>query len=54
MIDDPPDEPGSAPDDGYGGPAELVDGEAVTAVSVRLRGHVDPISGLGHAAARPA
>jgi hypothetical protein len=32
-------------DDGYRGPAELVDGEAVVAVEARLAGHFDPISG---------
>lgn len=34
-----------APDDGYDGPAELVDGETAVAVTVTLRGHFDPISG---------
>lgn len=37
--DGPPDE------DGYDGPAELVDGDTAVAVSVKLRGHFDPISG---------
>jgi hypothetical protein len=32
-------------DDGYDGPAELVDGERRIAVTVSLRGHFDPISG---------
>ncbi len=34
-----------APEDGYEGPAELVDGERVVAVGVKLAGHFDPISG---------
>jgi hypothetical protein len=32
-------------DDGYDGPAELVDGDRVVAVDVKLSGHFDPISG---------
>jgi hypothetical protein len=32
-------------DDGYEGPAELLDGEAVVPVAVKLTGHFDPISG---------
>jgi hypothetical protein len=32
-------------DDGFDGPAELVDGDDVVAVTVSLRGHFDPISG---------
>lgn len=32
-------------DDGYDGPAHLVDGDAVIPVTVKLRGHFDPISG---------
>lgn len=32
-------------EDGYAGPAELVDGERTIAVTVRLAGHFDPISG---------
>jgi hypothetical protein len=42
---DPLDGPGSAADDGYDGQAELLDGDTAIAVSVRLRGHFDPISG---------
>ncbi|MCW2497272.1 DUF4873 domain-containing protein [Jatrophihabitans sp.] len=34
-----------APDDGYVGPAELIDGDTVLPVEVRLGGHFDPISG---------
>ncbi|PZS25578.1 MAG: DUF4873 domain-containing protein [Pseudonocardiales bacterium] len=53
----PPHEP-AADDDGYDGPAELVDGDAVIDVSVKLRGHFDPISGsynwYGRVAAGPA
>ncbi|MDT4981773.1 MAG: hypothetical protein QOG07_3652 [Pseudonocardiales bacterium] len=46
---DPTDEPGSAAgDDGYDGPAELLAGDTAIAVSVRLRGHFDPISGSYH------
>jgi hypothetical protein len=54
---DPLDGPASAGTDGYDGPAELVDGDAAIAVSVRLRGHFDPISGsynwYGRVAADP-
>jgi hypothetical protein len=32
-------------DDGYDGPAELLDGERAIAVTVTLRGQFDPISG---------
>jgi hypothetical protein len=32
-------------DDGYEGPAQLINGDAVTDVDVTLRGHFDPISG---------
>jgi hypothetical protein len=32
-------------DDGYDGPAELLDGEHVVPVTVTLSGHFDPISG---------
>jgi len=32
-------------DDGYDGPAELIDGDDLVAVTVSLRGHFDPISG---------
>jgi hypothetical protein len=32
-------------DDGYDGPAELVDGDSTVAVHVKLAGHFDPISG---------
>jgi hypothetical protein len=44
-------------DDGYDGPAELLDGDAVIAVTVKLAGHFDPISGkyswYGRVAATP-
>jgi hypothetical protein len=44
-------------DDGYDGPAELIDGENTVAVTVTLRGHFDPISGryswYGRVAASP-
>ena len=44
-------------DDGYAGPAELVDGDSVVAVDVTLTGHFDPISGkyswYGRVAASP-
>jgi hypothetical protein len=55
---DPPLAPGSpAEEDGYDGPAELLAGEAAIAVSVRLRGHFDPIGGsynwYGRVAADP-
>ena len=44
-------------DDGYDGPALLIDGEAVVTVTVTLRGHFDPISGsynwYGRVAADP-
>lgn len=32
-------------EDGYDGPAELVDGDTTVAAEVSLRGHFDPISG---------
>jgi Domain of unknown function (DUF4873) len=32
-------------EDGYDGPAELVDGDATVSVAVKLSGHFDPISG---------
>lgn len=32
-------------DDGYDGPAHIVAGDTAVAVSVKLRGHFDPISG---------
>ena len=32
-------------DDGYTGPAELVDGDRIVPVDVTLAGHFDPISG---------
>jgi hypothetical protein len=35
-------------DDGYRGPAELVDGERVVPVDVTLTGQFDPISGSYH------
>jgi hypothetical protein len=44
-------------DDGYDGPAELIDGDTVVAATVTLRGHFDPISGkyswYGRVAAGP-
>jgi hypothetical protein len=44
-------------EDGYDGPAELIDGTTAVAVDVRLRGHFDPISGkyswYGRIAASP-
>jgi hypothetical protein len=44
-------------DDGYDGPGELIDGEHAVAVTVTLRGHLDPISGryrwYGRVAAAP-
>jgi hypothetical protein len=44
-------------EDGYDGPAELLDGDAVLPVEVTLRGHFDPISGkyswYGRVAASP-
>ena len=44
-------------DDGYDGPAELLDGTASVPVEVQLRGHFDPISGkyswYGRVAATP-
>ena len=44
-------------EDGYDGPAELVDGDTVVAAQVGLRGHFDPISGkyywYGRVAASP-
>jgi Domain of unknown function (DUF4873) len=44
-------------DDGYVGPAELIDGDTVVPVSVKLGGHFDPISGsynwYGRVAASP-
>jgi hypothetical protein len=46
-----------AGDDGYEGPAELIDGERVIPVDVKLAGHFDPISGkynwYGRVAASP-
>lgn len=43
--------------DGYDGPAELIDGDAVVPVQVALSGHFDPISGAynwyGRVAANP-
>jgi hypothetical protein len=45
-------------DDGYDGPAELIDGTTSVPVEVALRGHFDPISGkynwYGRVAATPA
>ena len=32
-------------EDGYDGPAELIDGDTTVSVDVQLRGHFDPISG---------
>ena len=47
----------SGHDDGYRGPAELIDGDSVTPVEVSLAGHFDPISGryrwYGRVAAAP-
>ena len=44
-------------EDGYEGPAELIDGETHVAVEVKLGGHFDPISGsynwYGRVAASP-
>lgn len=44
-------------EDGYDGPAELIDGENHVAVEVKLGGHFDPISGsynwYGRVAASP-
>ena len=44
-------------EDGYEGPAELIDGETRVAVEVKLGGHFDPISGsynwYGRIAASP-
>jgi hypothetical protein len=44
-------------DDGYDGPAELVEGDSAVAVTVKLGGHFDPISGkyswYGRVAASP-
>lgn len=55
--------PGSEPpadvpgEDGYDGPAELIVGDQVVAVNLKLRGHFDPISGkynwYGRVAAGP-
>ena len=36
---------GAHDDDGYDGPAEIVDGDTVVPVEVTLRGHFDPITG---------
>jgi hypothetical protein len=45
-------------EDGYDGPAELIDGDTHVAVEVKLGGHFDPISGsyswYGRVAASPA
>lgn len=48
----------STPDeDGYDGPAQLIDGATTVPVDVKLRGHFDPISGkyswYGRVAATP-
>jgi Domain of unknown function (DUF4873) len=44
-------------DDGYDGPAELIDGARLIEVTVKLAGHFDPISGkyawYGRVAASP-
>jgi hypothetical protein len=44
-------------EDGYDGPAELLDGATAIPVAVKLRGHFDPISGkynwYGRIAASP-
>ena len=51
MSDEIPDE------DGYEGPAEILDGDTRIEVDVKLRGHFDPISGkynwYGRVAASP-
>ena len=52
------DEASGVPDeDGYDGPAEVIDGSEVIPVTVKLRGHFDPISGkynwYGRVAASP-
>jgi hypothetical protein len=45
-------------EDGYEGPAELIDGDHTVAVQVKLSGHFDPISGkyswYGRIASSPA
>jgi hypothetical protein len=45
------------PDDGYDGPAELIDGDTTVPVRVTLAGHFDPVSGkyswYGRVAASP-
>jgi len=47
----------TTPEDGYDGPAQLIDGATVLPVEVQLRGHFDPISGkyswYGRVAASP-
>jgi hypothetical protein len=47
----------TADEDGYDGPAELIDGATTVPVEVKLRGHFDPISGkyswYGRVAAGP-
>lgn len=49
--------PGQPDEDGYTGPAELLDGDTAIAVEVALAGHFDPISGkynwYGRVAAAP-
>jgi hypothetical protein len=44
-------------DDGYDGPAEVIDGASTVPVEVQLRGHFDPITGkyswYGRVAASP-
>jgi hypothetical protein len=57
-MNDQTTEPREAPsEDGYDGPAELIDGDAVIPVTVKLGGHFDPISGkyswYGRVAASP-
>ena len=51
------DAPAPHDEDGYAGPAELVDGDTVVPVEVTLTGHFDPISGkyswYGRVAASP-
>jgi hypothetical protein len=48
---------GSPDEDGYDGPAQLLDGDSVVPVTVKLAGHFDPISGkyswYGRVAAGP-
>jgi hypothetical protein len=45
MTDQSTDQRDDPGEDGYDGPAELLDGEAAIPVTVKLGGHFDPISG---------